>query len=608
MNELFRAELVRFRRWALAVGAVNLVALGFMTRLMDLAQQPRVTYQVLAMVYVGVGALLGLYQMGTYRRPSQWLHLLHRPLHRLRIASGLGAAAAVLLAGVVLLPILVVAGYQEAFTARVVDLRHWLLPLAAWLLALCGYLAGAYAVLASRRWSVAVVMLPTLLLFAQAHGLRALALVGVLLAYLALLVALAFKPDLDAPPRSTGAVIATALPVQLGAYFLLWLIGFGVELGWTAAGSHPLSSADPPKGGYVEADRAEPADRLIAGFASSTDPQAPLWREQVALSDVVVMYPLRELALRGTLTNTMQPPQFEDAESGTRWVFSHDRMRFVGHGIRDGRARGELGLGAGHAAFPGPVLPYTDGVLFSTGAAFQFDAGQAQVFPRVRLPDDEVLAVPLQPAGENMAAVSDRALYFYAGREAATTLDLLPPLLRVPLPGPVAQLTSIELVELLEGYLVSFTYTQGAWSGEAHPWQAVVRVDADGRVHPVARRALAHDLPLAYTTRTWWLSPVLRQLCLAAVNLFAAPDPLALAQRPQPPRAIVWLAIGLSLLSLLASIALTARQPLGLHARCAWVLACGVIGLPALVSLWLLYPPRREAAPAVHVAAQPVPA
>ena len=27
------------------------------------------------------GALLGLYQMGSYRKPNQWLNLLHRPMH-----------------------------------------------------------------------------------------------------------------------------------------------------------------------------------------------------------------------------------------------------------------------------------------------------------------------------------------------------------------------------------------------------------------------------------------------------------------------------------------------------------------------------------------------
>ena len=65
------------------------------------------------------------------------------------------ARGALLLAVGVLLPLLVVAGWQEGMTARVLDTRHLWLALSAWLVALCGYLAGAYAMLANRRYAVA---------------------------------------------------------------------------------------------------------------------------------------------------------------------------------------------------------------------------------------------------------------------------------------------------------------------------------------------------------------------------------------------------------------------------------------------------------------------
>ena len=95
MKDLFKAELLRFRTWAIAAAAINVAVLGFMTRLVDLAQQPKLVYQVFALVYAVAGVLLGLYQMGTYRRPNHWLNLLHRPQHRLQVAAGLcGAGAA----------------------------------------------------------------------------------------------------------------------------------------------------------------------------------------------------------------------------------------------------------------------------------------------------------------------------------------------------------------------------------------------------------------------------------------------------------------------------------------------------------------------------------
>ena len=147
---------------------------------------------------------------------------------------------------------------------------------------------------------------------------------------------------------------------------------------------------------------------------------------------------------------------------------------------------------------------------------------------------------------------------------------------------------------MLDGYLVSFTFTNGAWSGEAEPYQQVVRVDGGGRVEDVAHRTLAFDLPRAYTMRTWWLSPVLRQFSLAARELFAVPNPLDEARIPPPPRHIAILAIALCVLSLLAAIRVSGRQAHTPLARWTWVLVCGVVGLPALVSLWLLFPVRER--------------
>jgi hypothetical protein len=331
---------------------------------------------------------------------------------------------------------------------------------------------------------------------------------------------------------------------------------------------------------------------LLAAIANSSHPDAPLWREQIALSDVFVLYPMRELPRRNQLTGTMQPLEFDDPDRPIRWVFSHDRMRFVGRGVLDGLPRGELGMGSRQAAFPAPVMPYASSYLVGASAAYQYDPEQQRVFPRVQLPAGEVFASPPDPAGENIAALSNRALYFYPGREASNTLDLLPPLLRVPMPGAVGKLASVDVVELLDGYLAAFTFSNGAWAGETAPYQQVLRIDGDGKLQQVARRALTFDLPLAYTMRTWWLSPALRELCLAAQKLFAAPDPLAEGGISPPPRHIVILAGTLCLLSLLAAIWLTRRQAHSPAARWSWVLACGVIGLPALASLWLMFPAR----------------
>ena len=596
MIDLFKGELLRFRLWAIAAAAVHAGILGFMARIVDLAQQPLLVYQVFAMTYAVAGTLLGLYQMGSYRKPNQWLSLLHRPMHRLQIAGALGGAGAVLLFVAAALPIALIALYQDTVTARVVDLRHWMMPIAAWLIALIGYAAGAYAMIGNRRHSFAVLVLPCLLMFAQASGVAMLALQLTLLAVLVGLVAIVFRPDPVAAPRSFAATAVTALPVQIGAYFLVWMLGYGVELFWTVSGTHPLNTPTPPKGGYIEADRAEGKDMLLLGIENSRDPDAALWREQIALSDVYTRYPLRSLPQRGEMTN-LQPMEFTDGDRNITWVFKHDSMRFVGYGALDKRARGDLGVGEAQVAFPAPTMPFAADYLYNAHAAYQYDDGQGRVYERMRLPQGEVMASPPEPAGDNLLVLSDRAAYFYPGREAMNGLDLLQPLMRVPMPGEVGNLSRMDVIELLDGYLVSFTYTWGVWSSELqHPYQQVLRIDGNGHAREVARRNLSQDLPNAYTARIWWLSPVLRTLCLGAQDLYAAPDPLRASPQPMP-RSMLWLALACCVVSLLGATWLSARLQLSPRNRWLWVVLCGVVGLPALLALWLMVP-KRETLPA----------
>lgn len=593
MIDLFKGELLRFRLWAAVAGFINLVVLAFLSRMVDMAQQPIFVYQVFGAVYAAVGILLGLYQMGSYRKPNQWLNLLHRPLHRLRIAGALSGASIVLLLAAVAIPIVLVCLYQETMTARVVDARHWLLPVAAWLIAVSGYLAGAYAMVANRRYSFAAFLLPNLFLYAQASGVAMLGVQCVVIIFLAVLLAIAFKPDPAAPSRNPLATLVVALPVQLGAYFLVWMLGFGVELLWTASGTHPLNMPTPPKGGYIEADRVEGKDMLLLGIENSRDPEAALWREQIALSDVYTRYPLRNLPVQGSLTN-LSPLEFADGDNNMLLVYSHDRARFVTRGLRDQRRIGEMGVGEEQAAFPAPTMPYGPTYLYNAHAVYQYDSDQRRMFERIRLPQGEVIAGPPEPAGDNILMLSNRAAYFYPGREAMSGLDLLQPLMRVAMPSAVGTLSRVDVVELLDGYLVSYAYTWGVWSGELQrPFQQVLRVDGEGRAREVARRAIAIDLPSIYTNRNTWLSPVLRALCLGAQDLFAANDPLRAKPEPMPAQ-ILWLAGVCCLLSLLGAVWLSGRQVHSPRGRWGWVLLCGVVGLPALASLWLLYPMRER--------------
>ena len=50
MIDLFKGELLRFRLWAAVAAIINVVVLGFASRMMDMAQQPLLVYQVIGAV------------------------------------------------------------------------------------------------------------------------------------------------------------------------------------------------------------------------------------------------------------------------------------------------------------------------------------------------------------------------------------------------------------------------------------------------------------------------------------------------------------------------------------------------------------------------------
>lgn len=593
MSNLFVAELLRYRNWALLAFLVHLAVLGFFARMIDPLQQPIFVYQVAAAVYGLVGLLLGLYQMGGYRRPSTWLNLLHRPIAPIQIAAALTGAAALLLALAVMLPLLIVISAQAGLTARVVDLRHYGLPLAALAVACASYLAAAYMMLAPRRVALFGLALPVVLVFSDASGVWALLLQALVLLWLGAMVACVFKPDLSAAPRNLLAEALTALPTQFGVWMLLVTGSLIYQTVWIVQGTHPLNSR-PPAGGFVEASRADGADLILAGLDVSDHPETALWREQVKLSEAYgTQVQFGAHATRHQLTNPM-PMEFDDDARRQRFIFSHDDMRFQGVALADGRRAGVLGIGPEHARFEQPPLPISAGALASAQSMHTYDSENTQIQPRLQLPAGETLAALPTPAGESMSVLSDTALYFFDARSLANATGAVAPRIRVPLPGAIGSLDRIDLIELLDGHLLSMVFGRGTIDGPGEAYQQLLRVDGQGRIEPVARRELKPDFPLALRHYDWWVSPAMHALRRSLAQLYSDPAPLALRNPAQRPASIQGLAIALMLLSLLAALSLSARQGLAGPRRWLWVGACGVVGLPGLIALRLMHADRER--------------
>jgi hypothetical protein len=597
MWSLFRSELARFRKGALAFAALHVLVLIFGGRLIDLLQQPSTVYRVWGALYGLAGFLFGLYQLGSYRKPSAWLFLLHRPLAPSRIFGALLAASATLIALALELPLGLALLPTAAFGGpHVVDVRHGVLLLTVPALALSGYLLGAYVMLRGRWQAAAIVVLPTLLLMSDASGARVLWVHAAVVLWLAFLTQRAFRPDLGALPKRPLTVIATALPLQLAAYLLLLALGsVGYQLGLIALGTSPLNQTPAP-GGYVEASVASSADLLLAGLGDRNDAQAQLWRAQIPITEKFRIDPSFDaFPVRGQLTN-LGPVQLEDPAHHARWTFSHDAMRFRGFDLLTHRPTGLLGTKGVSAGQPeadrfAEVPLLLDGATVVTPHQLaQFDADAQAMHTRISLAPDEVFAAPPQRAGEALMVLSDRHLSFFDARAFARDAGLLSAKLQVPVPGPIAQLTRVDVAELAEGYLVSFTFGRGCHDGRSDGWQELVRVDASGQVTPLNRRALVPDFPALFRFREVWLSPALSTLERAAISAFAVPNPLGDAPRPALPREVLTLVALLAALSITLAAGWAWTLPISPLRKLVWIAICGAVGVPALVSFVLLNP------------------
>jgi hypothetical protein len=261
--------------------------------------------------------------------------------------------------------------------------------------------------------------------------------------------------------------------------------------------------------------------------------------------------------------------------------------------LADGQAEGELGIGADQSAFPKIPLP-AGSLLLSADTVYAYDTHRKEVRPRIVLPEGEVFAAGPVPAGEAIAVLADRALYFYDARAWSDGEGVLQPLQRIAVPGAIGSLDRIDLIELLDGHLISFVFGRASVDDNGAAWQELWRLDGTGRAERLSQRALAPDFPAALRHYGWWLSPVAYELRGVVVRLFAPQEPLAAYDTaPRPTLVKVLAAINL-LGSLLLAILLTRRQ--GIHGlrRLLWVLNCGLFGLPALFALRLIHTDRER--------------
>ena len=597
MKQLFLSELRRFRGAALTAAAIHLLLQLCASRLTEPLTLSWQEHTIVLLFYLLCGFGFAAYQFGTYRQPSRWIWLLHRPLPARQIAAALALASLCLILFAIGLPLLLAVGANDLLSASPVDMRHYAMVLLVVVFCLNAWLAGAYVMLSGRLFAAVAALLPALLMGRLAAAGDLLLPGTICTCLLADLAISAFKPERSAPPRRTLALLAAGLPLQLGFYFvLLWGGALGFQYAQMLAGVHPLSRAVEPAGGHTELTRADGRAALTLGLGASTDPRAAHWARQVPLLDIASVAPAtRQLPVRHQVTNLARPHWIDGARH-IEWTFSHDSMRFEGRDLRTGAARGSFGADGEASPRPFEAVPLMDGPWFMTPQQlYRYDPVARRLARVLAVAAPETLAGVPETVGKRWYVLTDRRLIVYA-RPDDSLAQPARQLFSVALPGRFPGLERVDIAPLLDGTLLSFNHGRKMAEGEPDARQTLLFVDDGGRAQVVADRLLTHDFALAFEHKSWWLSP-LTHAVLALPALIENGDigvagtssfVDSVGQRRPPP--VVALALVAALLSALGAWCWLRAAGVPRARRRGWTLAVLLLGLPCLGVLALLQP------------------
>lgn len=605
MRDLFLCEVRRFRNAALIAAGVHLAILVFLCRLFDFLQFGWHEHLLALVFYLLAGLAFSMFQFGSYRQPSRWLWLMHRPLGRPAIFGAIMLASTCLIVFAIGLPALLTVGFLDHLTAHVVDTRHYVMVLHMVLLTLAAWSAGSYVVISDRKTAIVVLVLPLLVVVNLASSFVLIVPAVACVALLAWIAYGAFKPDRRAAPRRL-ALAATALPLQIG-FYLVMVWGFSITFQGLQmlAGTSPINSPVAPAGGYTESTRSDGRTLFLRGLAGATDPRAEQWRRQIALLDIAKIEPtFRQFFVRNQASN-LAANKFTNPEQHTNYAFSHDTMRYEGRNAMTGQPGVPLGSSGPGDSTPFNEVPVLPGAPYfvSPHTLYGVASDQLKPYPLIHVSAPETLVREPKQVGELLYVLTNERLIAYLRPAPGAPAAMLRAKFSVYLPQPFSDLDRADVATLPGGTLVSFSFGRGMAGGAGDATQTILLVGPEGQARLVAQRRLAHDFPAVFEHLDWWLSPVLHTVlalpdALLDKGMVLDRDKGLYSNELEEVRpAAAWLAALLAAgLSGLYAAWWLQRAPLGLERKIGWIAGCVLLGPPALASLMVLQPQRHKSA------------
>ena len=592
MRELYLSELRRFRTLALIGAGVHLMAMVFACQTLDLTQQRFQLHGLMAAIYMAGSLGFALYQFGSYRAPGRWTWLMHRPLPPTRIFAAIAGASVTLLLGVVALPMLATLAGTDLVGGRVVDMRHYLGVLHIVLLCLASWLAGGYVILNRRRSAAVVLILPVLVFFRLGSAIDTLVPELLCVALLAYILSGVFKPNHAAPPATAARLFTTALPLLMCFYIVtVWGGSTLYQWGQILTGTHPLNSDAPPPGGYIHSVRMDSRTRMLLGLNAAANEEARRLASQVKAitrySPDVDQYPVRHQA------SNAEPLLWPDA-AGNLWRFSHDDMRYRGRHMLTQQPAGYFGVGGKDSAQEFAEVPVeANGYLLTPHTLYRItNPGEPLEVVFATRGNEQITMAPDDVQKQQANRPLPRYRYVLTNaRLVALDLGSNAEQFSVHLPAAYSDLAIVDVAETDEGTLISLLFGDEMDDGVAASNQYITLANPGVPPREIAVRPLLHDFGTLFGHRDFWVSPVMKtvlDLPNALIDNGAVPNVIpARIER----NTTVWTAAAITaLLSAVIAALWLGRTDATARRKAGWIVACLLLGLPALLTMMVLQP------------------
>jgi len=602
MLALFKAEFIRYQKWAVLLLLLQLMLWLYLSKISDLLDANNARVTIVQLLLLISCLAFGLVQMYLHKRKSHWAQLLQRPMTSGKIYLALVGAAIANILIAVALPWLLVVATLDNITTTVVDQRHYVFVLFSAGKAIVAYLLGSFIMLSASRGAVMLVILLLVFIVPASQNLWFVftAMFGSI-SYLGYLSYISFKPDLCEHPKSGLATFLMAVPMQMMiVYLLVFSAVIFYHIPQAIIGDHPAMK--PSEGTYDYWRKSVPQEERIGYLLKDTESENKAWygdQAQMAQFNVIDTEVI-DFAKEGQLHSNDKQYSLSHNSSQSLWVFSHDEMLLQGSEQGSGRIIGWLGrqgfintIDKITGADRFTKVPYLlqDKFILTENTIFQVDFDEKTLSLKSKMQGNERFIGLPQFNKNHVILVSTEQTYLYELEAFFEEFELAVPSYKLPHPVNLDQISLIETYRMVDGFI--FSYMGYNYHGFDRPGAEIFYAQLGSQMEKIHHTEFKqHSFPDVIRHLSYIASPLYYPLYRSffhmgesTAKIESSIDEIYSRKMPMTIKVCV---IILQLLTTIIVFLLASRIHLDTTKKLVWTILAMLVGLPALLSFLLL--------------------